>query len=182
MFRLWPLNLVLDPRLGIRFNSAEPQLKIPATEQQRMIERGETKLSICASSTDRRGWWDKSRAEGLCVGLCGGGQKPLLNCLPHTICNYNEGRAWRSLWSPRFLFCSIFSCVCVWGVRGGCTSGVHIYMHEHVCGCLCTCVYACLYESVHAQMQMYNVWTPPLTLPRYSLKQSPAKPRVHQYD
>lgn len=71
------LNIVLDPRLGIRLNSAEPQLKVPETEQQKMLESKETKVSKCESSTNQR-LMVQIQGTGLFVGLCGGGEETLV--------------------------------------------------------------------------------------------------------
>lgn len=50
MHSIRQLSIILDPRLGMRLNSSESLLKIPETEEQRMLESEED------SSTDHRGW------------------------------------------------------------------------------------------------------------------------------
>ena len=45
-------KVVLDGRLGVRLNSAGPQLRIPETEHQNVLESEETKLNVHESLAD----------------------------------------------------------------------------------------------------------------------------------
>ena len=71
----WQMKVVLDARVGVMLKSAEPQLRIPETEHQNMLESLETKLNIWESSADCT---DPGLSVHKYVGLWGGAWKGTL--------------------------------------------------------------------------------------------------------
>ena len=97
----------LGCKTGSEAQVSRPQLRIPETEHQNILQSEETKLNIWESSADCT---DPGLRVHKYVGLCGGGKEHLFRSPPPTMCYYSAGNAL----SPRILFCScVCVCVCV---------------------------------------------------------------------
>lgn len=173
MLRIWELNIILDPRLGMRFNSAESQLKIPETEEQRMLESEED------SSTDHRGWRYKSKA-GVCMLASMGVGRDTCSDAHLTVYAATMRAMPRGLFEVQgFLLFSTFlvcecMCACVHIRYAYLHASASMWMQVYLCICVFVWVSACMSEWC-----IHDVGTHRFTLPLDSLKQSPVKPRVH---
>jgi len=136
----WHLKVVLDARLGVRLKSAEPQLRIPETEHQNMLESEETKLNIWESSAHCT---DPGLRFHKYVGLCGCGKEHLFRSPPPTMCYYSGGNALSQRFFVLLLCVCVCACVCVC-----------VFVRVCVCVRACVCVCVCVCTYVHIQCIM----------------------------